>query len=662
MVNSNARFTLLMSPMKVGKKTYKNRIVNAPMAFGMIAIDPEAGPRAYRKIESIAKGGAAAVYVGETDVNFTDANRLPFPPFDFTIHSGRAFEAIGHYATLIEKHGAVAMIELAHPGAEKTPFEGQKDPIGPVAMTRADGVRVAAMTQEDMARIIKDFTDAAEFMKAAGFDGVLIHAGHGFIFSQFLSARTNSRNDEYGGVLENRARFPLDVIKGIRHRVGPDFLIEVRLSGDEGVEGGITADETGRFCKMLEGTADLIHVSAGLYTEPITTRQFSSMFVPHGCNADLAAAVKKYTSLPVGVVGGINSPEQAERIIADGKADYVILGRQMLADPYFPAKTFAGKADEIRRCVRCFNCFPGSPEEGYTDIPWPSTELAKRVGTCTINPVSNLPIDPASFPCPTSSKTVLVVGGGPAGMQAAITAAERGHKVILAEKESRLGGLLNFTDTDVDKEDLRNFKDLLVRVTERRGVKVLLDTVVDAAFIQEIKPDAVILAVGSHPAMLPIPGIGKIHQAIDVYYGYTPGRRVIMVGGGLVGCETALHLAKTGHEVTIIEMLPRIANDSFGMYREALIREMDAESILSYTQTRCLEILPASVRIACKDGTETVIEADCVIYALGMKSNSTEGLEKIIGDIRTYKIGDCVRPAKVDAATRDGFMAALDIM
>ena len=163
------------------------------MAFGMIAIDPEAGPRAYRKIESIAKGGAAAVYVGETDVNFTDANRLPFPPFDFTIHSGRAFEAIGHYATLIKKHGAVAMIELAHPGAEKTPFEGQKDPIGPVTMTRADGVRVTAMTKEDVARIIKDFSDAAEFMKAAGFDGVLIHAGHGFIFSQFLSARTNGR-------------------------------------------------------------------------------------------------------------------------------------------------------------------------------------------------------------------------------------------------------------------------------------------------------------------------------------------------------------------------------------------------------------------------------------------------------------------------------------
>ena len=662
MTDSNPSFPNLMSSMKVGSKVYKNRIVNAPMAFGMIALDPEAGPRSYRKIESIAKGGAAAVYVGETDVNFTDANRLPFPPFDFTVHSGRPFEAIGRYAELIKKHNAFAMIELAHPGAEKTPFEGQKNPIGPVAYTRPDGVRVSAMTEADMAQVVKDFCDAAEFMKAAGFDGVLIHAGHGFIFTQFLSARLNTRTDEYGGSLLNRAKFPLQVLKGIRERVGADFLLEVRLSAEEGVAGGITPEETGEFCAMMENLVDLVHVSAGLYTEPITTRQFSSMFVPHGCNADLAAVVKKYTSLPVGVVGGINSPEQAEQIVAQGKADYVILGRQMLADPYFPMKAFCGNSDEIRQCIRCFNCFPGSPEEGYTDIPWPSSELAKRVGTCTINPISNLPFDLATVPCPAAPKKVLVVGGGPAGMQAAITAAERGHFVTLAEKEAGLGGLLRFTNTDVDKADLRNFKNLLVRQTERLGAQILLNTSADEALIDALKPDAVILAIGSHPAVPPIPGIESIHQAMDVYFGYTPGKNVILVGGGLVGCEVGLHLAKTGHRVTVIEMLPRIANDSFGMYREALIREMETEKIRTYTETRCLELSPTRVRAADKDGREIILEADTVIYALGMKSNSTAELKKAIKNAEIYEIGDCVRPAKVDSATREGFLAALKIL
>lgn len=655
-------FTNLMSPLTVGCHTFKNRIVNAPMAFGLIALDPEAGPRAYRKIEAIAEGGAAAVYVGETNVNFTDADRLPFPPFDYSEHGGKAFEAIGHYATLIKKHGALAMIELAHPGSEKTPFEGQKGPIGPVNLTRPDGVKVAAMTDDDMARVIKDFEDAASFMKAAGFDGVLIHAGHGFLFTQFLSPRLNTRTDTYGGPLENRARFPLNIIRGIRERVGSDFLIEVRLSATEGVQGGITLDDIGRFCRMLEGTADLIHVSAGLYTEPIKTRQFSSMYVPHGFNAAVSDKLKKYTTLPVGVVGGFNSPEQAEQIIAEGMADYVILGRQMLADPYFPAKAFNGKADEIRRCIRCFNCFPGSPEEGYKDIPWSSAELSKRVGNCTINPIANLPIDLALFPTPSSPKTVLIAGGGPAGMQAAITAADRGHRVVLAESEHRLGGMLNFTETDVSKQDLRDFKNLLIRLTERCGAQILLNTVADATLIRKLQPDAVILAVGSRPAVPSIPGIDKIQHAVDVYKGYPMGKRVIVVGGGLVGCETGLHLAKTGHMVTVIEKLPRIANDSFGMYREALTMEMESEGIKVLTEMRCQKITPGSVRIVDKDGNESVLKGDTVIYALGMSPNSTEEIDSITQNIRVYKVGDCARPGKVESAVRSGFLAALEIM
>lgn len=378
MVEKERIFPNLMRPMKAGGRVFKNRIVNAPMAFGMIALDPDAGPRAYRKIESIAKGGAAAVCVGETDVNFTDANRIPFPPVDFSVHSGRAFEAIGRHASLIKENGALAMIELAHPGAEKTPFEGQKDPIGPCALVRPDGVRVRAMNEEDMAGVINDFAETADFMKAAGFDGVLIHAGHGFIFTQFLSARLNKRTDEYGGNLENRARFPIRILQGIRDRVGPDFLIEVRVSAQEGVEGGITPRETGIFCGMLDKIADLIHVSTGLYTDPIETRQFSSMYVPHACNADLAAEIKKYTSLPVGVVGGINSPEQAETIVAEGKADYVILAVRCCPIRIFRRKHSAVKRMRSADAYAASTAFPARPKRDTRTFRGPVRSLPKE--------------------------------------------------------------------------------------------------------------------------------------------------------------------------------------------------------------------------------------------------------------------------------------------
>lgn len=656
-------FTRLFQPFIVNGVHYKNRIVSAPMAFGLIALHPEAGPRAYRKIEASARGGAAAVIVGEIDVNFTDANRLPFPAFDFTEHTGAAFDAISHFAEIIKKHGSVALIELAHGGSEKTPFPGQKNPVGPVSYTRPDGVRVDAASPEDMDRIAGDFATAARFMQAAGFDGVLIHAGHGFLFTQFLSARTNTRDDEYGGSdPENRARFPLEIFKRIRAAVGESFIIDIRLSATEGEPGGISPEETGAFCKMMEGIVDSVHLSTGLYTSPVDTHQFTSMYVPHGCNADMSAIVKRYTSLPVGVIGGINSPELAEEILTQGKADYIILGRQMIADPEFPNKALNGRENEIRRCLRCFTCFPGSPEEGYTDIPWDSEELAKRVGTCAINPKANLHFDYTTAPAPEELKKVLVIGGGAAGMQAAIICADRGHSVTMVEKENTLGGLLRFSEFDINKHDLRAFCELLVREVRLKNIKVMLNTRADGQLIEKLSPDALILAVGSCPAKPSIPGIEKAYKAIDVYFNEViPGKSVVVVGGGLVGCEVGLHLAKTGREVTIIEMLERLADESFGMYREALVREMDKFGIASYAGARCLEITENCVRAATRDGEERVFSAETIIYALGMIPNDISEFKMAAGKIPVYTIGDCVRPAKVESAIREGYLAAMEI-
>ena len=653
----------LLSPMKVGNKTYRNRIVSAPMAFGLIVQDPMARDFTYRKLEGPAAGGNACVIVGETDVNFVDAVRIPgFRPFDFgkPEEDMETFNAMAEYATRIKKHDCIALAELVHCGKEKVPFGPNEECIGPVESVNIAGIKARPMTKDDMDRIAGDFAKAATYMQKAGFDGVLIHGGHGFLFTQFLSPIMNTRTDEYGGSLENRARFPKQILQTIREAVGPDFLVELRIDGDDHQPDGIRPDETGQFIQMVEDYITSVHITCGIYDDT-KSGVHSSMFQPHGLNVEPASIVKKYTKLPVGVVGGLNSPEFCNEIIEKGLVDFCVFGRQMLADPNFANKCKCGRPDTIR-CLRCYYCFPGSPEEGYTDLPFTSEELAMYVGHCTINPLAHLPFNPDELPDAKRSENVLVVGGGVAGLQAAITAADRGHKVTVVEKTDKLGGLLWFTDVDVDKPDLRNFKDLMIREAKERGVEFVMNTKVTPEYIKEMKPGAVMLATGSVPSKPPVPGIENAIQAMDMYAGAPVGKKVVMVGGGLVGCEAGLHLQKTGHEVTVIDMLDRVANESFGMYRDALVWEMEKMGMVSIPKTRCLEIKADGVVIENADGVQT-LPADTVIYALGMKSVSTKELEEAAKEVGAYVavIGDAIQPAKVDRATRTAYLAAIEI-
>ncbi len=656
------KFDHLFSPLKVGKFTYKNRIESAPMAFALIACNPEVADKSFRKLEAPARGGYACVAVGELDVNFKDAIRIPLPEVDFTQTDGYVVEKVGEYARRIKKHGAIAICELMHAGAEKVPLGPGQETIGPNDEVRPNGMKVRAMTQEDMERITGDFVTCAKFVKNCGYDGVLIHGGHGFLFTQFLSPAYNKRTDEYGGSLENRAKLPVMILKAIREAMGPDFLLELRISGDDGIEGGVTPEETGQFVAMLEEIIDSVQISAGLYYDAVKTHQFTSMYAEHGCNARLSEIVKKYTTLPVGVVGGINSPEQMEKIIAEGQADFIVLGRQSLADPEIAIKAKEGKEDLIRRCIRCYKCFPGSPEEGYKDLPFDSMELAKLVGYCTINPLANLPFDPYELEPSKDLKKVLIIGGGPAGMQAAITAFDRGHKVTLAEKTDKLGGLLFFTDQEPDKIDLMNFKNVLIREVENRDIEVLLNTTADGDLIDRIKPDHIIIATGSEPVTPKIPGIEHAHQSLKAYRGeISCGRKVIMIGGGLIGSEQGLHIAKSGHDVTIVEMLPRIADESYGMYREALVSEIAKQNITIMENTKCLEIGEKFVKVLLPDGQEKRIEADTILYSLGMKSISFDEIKDKAGDLSVDIIGDAIKPGKVDQAISSAYHAAVNI-
>ncbi len=661
-----SKFPKLFEPLKVNDAyTMKNRITCAPMAFALIACDPESNEKSFRKLEAPAKGGDAMVSVGELDVNFRDAVRIPLPPVDFTEEGGYVVQQVGEYARRIHKHDAIALVELCHPGAEKMPFDETQEAIGPNDEVRPNGVHVRAMTKDDMDRIVGDFVTAAKFAKNCGFDGVVIHGGHGFIFTQFLSSTYNKRTDEFGGSFENRTRFPYRILKAIRDAMGKDFIIELRISGDDlyrDERHGITPEETGKFAHMLEGVVNLIQISVGIYYDAIETHQFSSMYVPHGVNASISKIVKQYTSLPVGVIGGINSPELMEQILENGEADYIALGRQSIADPELANKAKNGEEDRIRRCLRCFKCFPGSPEEGYTDLPFTSNELAKHVGACTINPLANLPFDYWNVPPAPKKQRVLIVGGGAAGMQAAITAFDRGHEVILAEQGDSLGGLLFFTDTDIDKPDLRNFKNMLIGEVKRRNIDVRLNTTVTPENLADFKADSIILATGSLPSRPPIAGIENAIQSLEVYRGNAKaGKNIIMIGGGLIGSEQGLFLAKTGHHVTVVEMLPRIANEAYGMYREALVREIAKEDMEIYENTRCLEIGKDFVKVQLPDGAEKTLYADTILFALGMRAVPTQALLDAAKDTPVEVIGDAIRAGKVDQATRSGYLAAVKL-
>ena len=672
------KFPNLLSPIKIGSYTYRNRVEAAPTIFASVALLPPMTDKVLRMLEDRAKGGCASVVSGEIPVNFDDSLRpiIAGPgkffelKVDYKDFNSPHFAVFKRTAEAINKHGSHAIAELSHFGIEKPLLADGIPPLGPVAYTKPDGTQVKAFDKESMAKVANDFAVAAEYFKQAGFRGVFVHCGHGWMIGQFLSARVNKRTDEYGGSIENRGRYPLEILKAIRERCGADFLIEIRLSGVELLPGGITIDETVGFCKLLEGKGlvDLIHISSGHYYSPARTNEFSTIFRPHAVNADYAAAVKKAVTIPVAVVGGITTAEDAERIIAEGKTDIVSMGRQMIADPDFANKAAADRADEIRACLRCCVCYPGPPGEHKTD---PKGGHLPGLGSCTINPYnvnsfSHHKVLPEDMPKPQASRKVLIAGGGPGGMEAAIDAADRGHKVILVDKCDRLGGTLRLTDNDFYKTDLRDFKDLLVREVGKRNIEVRLNATVTPEMVKEIKPDALIIAIGADHAAPPIPGIEKAITALDVYFkpDVKIGKKVVMVGGGLVGCEVGLEMNHMGKDVTVVEMLERLVAEAIGIHRTALLDRMDEVDMTSLVNTKCKEIRDNGVLVEDEKGKEVFVPADTVVLALGMKARAEEAkkLREAAGNIPVFEIGDCLRAAKVGEAVQEGYMAAMSII
>ena len=639
------KYPKLFTPMKVGTLTFRNRLLSGPNM--MCALNPDGSPTDYMVgyYEEKAKGGVAQVTVGDTPVEERGFTTPRHP-----ILTQKTVQKWSEVARAITQHGAIASIELNHGGRISNTSVTGFQTVGPIDEVKLNGTKVKGATKEDLEEIANAYGEAAKVAVQAGFQMVMLHGAHGWLLDQMLSPKFNTRTDEFGGSLENRAKFPLMVIAAVRKAVGPKVPIEYRI-GPELAEGGLSVEEVVQFCLLIEDKVELIHVSAGLDTDPnFAVKTHPTMFLPHMPNVKYAAEVKKAVSkCPVVTVGSVVTPAEAEQVLEDGKADAVAMVRSLIADPFLPQKAREGHDEDIRPCLRCLDCLTGM-------------QTKTKFG-CAVNPRTGHEFRLNATEKPVQSKkTVLIAGGGPGGLEAAATAAARGHQVILAEKSDSLGGLLKFTDYDSLKADLKRLKDHLIYRVEHSDVEVRLNTEVTPELVAEIKPDALFLALGSTPVVFPLPGIETAQHATTAYTNLDAlGKTVAVMGGGLVGCETALFLAETGRDVTIIEMQNDVAPDANWMHRVGMLQSFaQQENLHVRTGLRCMAVTGEGVETQDKDGNTVVIPAESKVYAFGQRSVAADKLMAL--DVPVIRIiGDCHQVGKTNGAIFDGYHAAMDL-
>ncbi|WP_283657452.1 FAD-dependent oxidoreductase [Paenibacillus sp. RC343] len=560
------KYPNLCKPITIGNVTFRNRMFGSPMGGTDITADCTIGPKSTAFYELRAKGGAASVTVSEVVVHpETEASHM----YHLDLGTVDSLASFTYTADAIRRHGAIASVELSHSGQYAGTYLTDKNKKqglaqwGPSPGVRPDGREVKELSQELIDDIVAAYGRCAGLAKRAGYEMIMVHGGHGWLINQFFSPYFNRRTDKYGGSLENRVRFAQEVLDSVREAVGSGFPIEFRMSGSELFEGGYDLTEGIEIAKLIESRIDLLHVSAGTYQTGFGITH-PSMFLPHGSNVYLAAEIKKHVSVPVATVGGLNDPAQMEEIIASGQADVVEMARALLADPELPKKVMSNRDEDIIKCLRCFTC------------------MAERAETstrrCTVNPLIGREMDGTEiYPSPNPRK-VLVAGGGPGGLYAALTAAKRGHKVILCEKSDEVGGILRGEQAIPFKYEMYELGVTLGKLAKDAGVEIRLNTPVTKDYAEKENVDALIIAVGSAPLVPPIPGLNGDNVVIVNDYYLEKDRvsdSVVVLGGGLAGCEAAIHFAQEGKTVHLVEMRAELAPDANIRHRPIMLKEIE---------------------------------------------------------------------------------------
>lgn len=637
----------IFEPASIADLEVKNRLVMAPIGT---RLTNEVGGVTRGMIDFYterAKGGVGIIIVEGTCVDFPLAVASSK---NLRLHDNAY---IGGHAELVESvhiYGTKIISQLLHVGRNRRPIDGLQ-PVAPSAVPcKAFDVTPKELTILEIETIVSKFVEAAVRAKTAGYDGIELHGAHGYLIAQFMSSASNHRNDRYGGRLENRMAFPLEIIHGIRQALGANYPIFFRLSGDEFVNGGMNIETSKRISKILEDAGvDAIDVSAGTYDSLPT--MIEPMSYAEGWKINLSEAIKNSVNIPVIGVSVIRSPKYAKEILEKKRVDFVALGRPLAADPYWPQKAMEGKGEGIIPCISCNRCLKRI-----------SSDLPIR---CTVNPLTGQEKSQnIIFPIG-KKKKVCIIGGGPAGMTAAIRAKIKGHEVVIYEKAKHLGGQLLLAARPPGKERLAQFCDFLRHQVEEKKIEVNFGSVVTCDDIVQREADAVIIASGAIPVIPDIPGIrsglenGSVYTAWDVLEEKKKieDKTVLIAGGGSVGCEMALFLAGKNKKVILAEAINGLALDMDPINRSDLISEIDKKKIIVMLNRKIVQVKRDCVLLVDNEMNEAWVKADYIVLALGVVP--VNDLANKLGDKieEIYVVGDCYKPRKLSEAVYEGFLA-----
>lgn len=639
-------FKRLFEPGRIGKMELPNRIVMAPMGLGYAHLDGRFSQRHIDYFAARARGG-----VGLIITELTKVERTIEPPLDLPLamaDSDRFVPAMTDLVDAVHDYGTKIAIQLtAGLGRQLDLRIIDKPPVSAseVPAFQDPSIISRAMSIDEIQTMVEAFGKAAERAQMAGFDMIELHGHVGFLIDQFMSPIWNKRKDQYGGDFEGRMRFAVEIVESIRKNVGPDMALSFRLSVEHGIPGGRTTEESKAVAQRLEAAGvDVIHANMGCYD--IVDHIFPTSYMGDACLSRAAASIKEAVNIPVIAVGNI-TPEAGEELLASGKADFVAYGRGLIADPDWPRKVKRGRIKDVRPCIRCNELCIGRT---FTLGPMACSVnvLAGKERYYEINKVEK-------------PKQILVIGGGPAGMEAARIARLRGHDVTLYEKDNVLGGQLCAAGRLPFKKELHELIKWQSGQLKKTGVEVILNRSVVPEIVKSTRPDAVIIATGAKPVMPPIPGIDseKVVGVMDYHMAeeIVSGDEIVVVGGGLAGCEAALGLAMVGKKVTLLEALSDVALDVNIVNRMSLLRFLAEQEVTILTEHTVREIGEDALMAKDSEGKEVRVPADNVIIAVGMRSDNdlVKQLEDLTDEL--YVTGDCVNPSKVGDAIHSGFVA-----